>query len=61
MTKPYGCHNKPRPVVGAPVMHSNAFATPKAPQSHPFRMTPECQYDQSKTDPGCAGCKWGKV
>lgn len=49
----YGCHNKPRPVQDTPVQHSKAYGG-----SHPYRMSVECRFDMSLSDPHCTGCKW---
>lgn len=49
----YGCHNKPRPVAGSAVAHAKAYGG-----SHPYRMSVECRFDMSLSDPHCTDCKW---
>lgn len=46
----YGCHNKPRPVEGQPVVFKHV--------SWPYRFSTECRYDRSTEDSRCKGCQW---
>ncbi len=65
----YGCHNKPRPVAGAPLAVQDGYVAGvfEYESGHtdrlarmvtvPFRMSTECKYDATGTDKGCAGCQ----
>lgn len=71
MTSLNGCHNKPRPVAGAPLQVQDGWATFAAGGGRtvrvphmvtvPFVMQPECQYTLTTPDPRCAGCVHEKV
>ena len=63
---PYGCHNQPRPVAGAPThMAQNGWVNGRL-QANPTRgpkyvairhvMSTTCQYDKRTGDPRCNGC-----
>lgn len=48
----YGCHNRERPVHGAPVVSIYSM-----PREYPFKHSTECRFDMSLTDPACEGCE----
>jgi hypothetical protein len=62
------CNNRPRPVADKPLLVQDGYvhsmfeyesgATDRIDRmvQVPFRMSPECKYDASATDAGCAGC-----
>lgn len=49
----YGCHNRERPIKGAPVVSVYAL-----PRSWPYVFSEECRYDMSLQDAKCEGCEW---
>lgn len=66
----YGCHDKPRPVLGAfAYMAQQAFIpTVEHKQLHSPYLVPiynvmstECKYDKSATDSMCKGCPHGSA
>jgi hypothetical protein len=65
----YGCHNKPRPVEGAPYMAQSEWSRSfRDKVGQPYRVpiyidiksafdTTDCQYTkQHAADPHCSGC-----
>ena len=63
-TRLYGCHNHPPRSdyveVTSPYEHIANLLGLTLVRKYPFRMSKECMYDLSKTDPQCAGCKHGE-
>lgn len=63
----YGCNNGTRPVEGAPIIVQDGYREimcaltgdmVRVPNwtTIPYRMSTDCTYDASATDPGCKGC-----
>lgn len=66
--RPYGCHNKPRPVAGAVTHQAQAgWAVFRDGYNRPCPvpvyidikhvMSTECRYDASAKDARCTGCQ----
>lgn len=59
----YGCWNKPRPVIGKPIIVQNGWMQfadgVRLPETTttPYVMSEPCQYTQQHaSDPRCSGC-----
>lgn len=61
----YGCHNKPRPVTGAPIVVRDGYYASTlylndviaCTTNVPYVMSTDCQYTkQHAADPHCSGC-----
>lgn len=48
----YGCHSRQRPIAGQTVTGAAAYGA----RQWPHRMSTECRYDLSLSDPSCTGC-----
>lgn len=55
--KPHGCMNRADFVTQVQVQDGWTADGRRRTITVPFRMSPRCEYDLKKQDPGCQGCR----